>query len=388
MTNLLIKLFIGKNRDVNDPAVYKRFAALAGAVGVLVNVLLFALKLTVGVLAASVAVIADAFNNISDAGSAIIAFIGMRLALKPVDKEHPLGHGRLEYISGFIVDALIILVGFELFKSSIDKILHPVAPKIGTLTLVLLGIAALAKVWLFLFYRKMGKILSSSSIRATAADSISDALATTVVLLSALLYKAFSWNVDGWAGIVVAAFILFTGLKAAKETIDLLLGSPPAPEFIEKIYAFALRYPEVSGIHDVMVHDYGPGRQFVSFHAEVPADCDITAAHDVIDLMEREMEQAFGCIVTVHMDPIETNDGLVAEMRAFAEEAAKQTDERFLIHDFRMTYGGKHINLIFDLCIPVDCKMSKDEAAKAVAKRISEQKPDCYAVIKPEHPFV
>ncbi len=388
MSELLIRLFIGKNKNENDPAVRAKYASLASLTGVFVNILLFAAKLFIGLIAASVAIVADAFNNISDAGSAIIALVGFRLALKPVDKEHPLGHGRLEYISGFIVDAIIILVGFELLTASADKIFHPIPPKLGVLTFVFLGLAIPTKLWLFFFYRKIGNKISSASLTGAAADSVSDALATFVVLLSALVYKIFGVNIDGYAGILVAGFILFTGFKAAKETIDLLLGSPPSKEFIDEIYAFALSFDGIVGVHDVMVHDYGPGRKFVSFHAEVPSGGNMLAAHDVIDRMEREMEERFSAIVTVHMDPVETDNALVDEMRAFAEDVVKEIDPRFMIHDFRLTYGGEHVNLIFDLCVPLDCKRSLEEAAKAVENKIREKKERCYAVIKPEYPFV
>lgn len=388
MTDLLIRLFIGKNKNVKDPAVRAKYASLASVTGVFVNVLLFVAKLTVGLLAASVAIIADAFNNITDAGSAIIALVGFRLALKPVDKEHPLGHGRLEYVSAFIVDAIIILVGFELLTASVDKIVHPVAPTLSTITFVFLSLAVPAKLWLFFFYRKIGKAISSASLLGASADSVSDALATFIVLVSAIFYQLFGVNIDGYAGILVAGFILFTGLKAAKETIDLLLGSPPSKEFIEEIYTFALSFDGIVGVHDVMVHDYGPGRKFVSFHAEVPSGGDMLAAHDVIDNMERQMEEKFSAVVTVHMDPVESDNALVKEMREFTENTVKEIDERFLIHDFRLTYGGKHINLIFDLCVPLDCPLSLEDAAKAVVKRIAEKKERCYAVIKPEYPYV
>ena len=323
MTKLLIKLFVKDKDNVTDPAVRGRYAALAGITGILLNLLLFAGKLTAGLLAASVAVIADAFNNVSDAGSSVVTLIGFRLASKPVDKEHPLGHGRLEYITGFIVDMLIILVGAELFKSSIEKIASPRLPSVTTLTLVLLGAAILVKLWLFFFYRKIGRLIDSSAIKATSFDSISDVVATTLVLVSALVAKFAELAIDGWAGILVACFILFTGLKAAKETIDLLLGTPPSSEFIKAVYDFVKGYPEVAGIHDVIVHDYGPGRKFISFHAEVPANSDINYAHDVIDCIERDMNEKFGCVVTIHLDPIVMDDPRVDEMRILAEKAAE-----------------------------------------------------------------
>ena len=388
MTKFLIKLFVKNNADVTDPAVRGRYASLAAFTGIGLNLLLFAGKLTAGLLAASVAVVADAFNNMSDAGSAVVTLIGFRLALKPVDKGHPLGHGRLEYIAGFIVDLLIILVGAELFKSSFEKILSPSLPSVSVLTYALLSAAILVKLWLFFFYRKIGKLIDSSAIRASAFDSLSDTAATALVLISALVSKFAGLAIDGWAGILVASFILFTGFKAAKETIDLLLGTPPKPEFIEEIRNFVKGYPEVAGIHDLIVHDYGPGRKFISFHAEVPADSDINYAHDVIDCVERDMNEKFGCIVTIHLDPIEMNDARVQEMKKLAEESAAEIDPAFTIHDFRMTSGGKHVNMIFDLQVPSDSKMPTEEAAKRVAERISEKNPDCYAVIKAEHPFI
>ena len=388
MTKFLIKLFVKNNADVTDPAVRGRYASLAAFTGIVLNLLLFAGKLTAGLLAASVAVVADAFNNMSDAGSAVVTLIGFRLALKPVDKGHPLGHGRLEYIAGFIVDLLIILVGAELFKSSFEKILSPSLPSVSVLTYALLSAAILIKLWLFFFYRKIGKLIDSSAIRASAFDSLSDTAATALVLISALVSKFTGLAIDGWAGILVASFILFTGFKAAKETIDLLLGTPPKPEFIEEIRNFVKGYPEVAGIHDLIVYDYGPGRKFISFHAEVPADSDINYAHDVIDCVERDMNEKFGCIVTIHLDPIEMNDARVQEMKKLAEESAAEIDPAFTIHDFRMTSGGKHVNMIFDLQVPSDSKMPTEEAAKRVAERISEKNPDCYAVIKAEHPFI
>ena len=388
MTDFLIRLFIGKNKDVSDVKVRGRYASIAGFTGILVNVLLFVGKLVLGIIAGSVAIIADAFNNISDAGSSIVTLIGFRLAAKPVDKEHPLGHGRLEYVSGFIVDMLIILVGFELLTSSIDKILNPTLPNAGNVTLIILGAAILVKLWLFFFYRKIGNTINSSSIKASAFDSLSDCVATTLVLLSAIIARVWNIGIDGWAGILVAAFIMFTGVKAAKETIDLLLGSPPDPAFIEGIYEFVKAYPQVIGIHDVMVHDYGPGRQIVSFHAEVPADSDINIAHEEVDKLERDMNEKFGCIVTVHLDPIVTNDPFVNEMRKTAENAAKTVDPMCTIHDFRMTVGETNFNLIFDLVLPSDSKLSASEAEKRIVETIKAQHPNCFCVIRVEHPFI
>lgn len=393
MTDLLIKLFVKKKKTNNETmsaetAERGRYVSLAGFTGIVVNLLLFIGKLTVGIIASSVAIIADAFNNISDAGSSVVALIGFRLANKPVDKEHPLGHGRLEYVSGFIVDMLIILVGFELLTSSFDKILHPTLPNVGNITLILLGVAIFVKVWLFFFYRKIAKKANASSVRAASIDSLTDCIATTLVLVSAIVARFWNIAIDGWVGIFVAVFIIYAGVKAAKETIDLLLGSPPDPAFIQEIYDFTKEYPRIVGIHDVMVHDYGPGRQIVSFHAEVPSDSDINIAHEEVDQMERDMHAKFGCIVTIHLDPIVINDPAVNEMRALAQAAAKSMHPDFTIHDFRMTKGETNINLIFDLVLPADCTMPPEEAEALVNERIREVVPNCFCVIRVEHPFV
>ena len=373
---------------ITNPKVRGRYASIASFTGIFLNILLFAGKLTMGILAGSVAIIADAFNNISDAGSSVVTLIGFRLANKPVDKEHPLGHGRLEYVTGFIVDMLIILVGFELLSSSIEKIGSKTLPVVGVATYIILGAAILVKFGLFLFYRNIGKKINSSALNASAFDSLCDCIATALVLISAIVAQIWAVPIDGWAGILVAAFIMFTGIKAAKETIDLLLGSPPEKEFIDDIYEFCKTYKRIVGIHDVMVHDYGPGRQIVSFHAEVPSNEDINVAHEEVDKLERDMHEKFGCIVTVHLDPIVLNDPLVNEMHDLAKRAAKNVDETFSIHDFRMTIGEESVNVIFDLLVPTDCKMCAEEAEKAVTEKICAEKPNTFCVVRVEHPFI
>ena len=388
MTNLLIRIFIGKNKDPRDPKIRGKYANLGGFTGIFLNILLFAGKLTMGLIARSVAIIADAFNNISDAGSSVVALIGFRLANKPVDKKHPLGHGRLEYVTGFIVDMLIVLVGFELLTSSINKIRHAQAPTVGIATFIILGAAILVKIWLFFFYRKIAKTINSTALKAASFDSLADCVATTLVLVSSIVAKAWGWRIDGYAGILVAAFILFTGFKAAKETIDLLLGSTPDPEFIQEIYAFVKEYPLVIGIHDVMVHDYGPGRQIVSFHAEVDSAEDINNAHEEVDRLERDMHERFGCIVTVHLDPLVTNDPLLNELHAVAVAAAKEIHPDFSIHDFRMTRGETNVNLIFDLLIPSECSITAEDAENRVCEKIRAERPNTFCVIRVERPFI
>ncbi len=391
MTDILIKSFIKDKDNTGDHKVRSAYANLAGFTGIALNIFLFAGKLFVGILSGSVAIIADAFNNISDAGASVVTLIGFRLAGKPVDSDHPLGHGRMEYITGFIVDMLIILVGFELFTSSFDKILHPVKTDVSMITFVLLVIAVFVKLWLYLFYGKIAKIISSAALSASSKDSISDCIATLLVVFSSVCtyFGLFeSIPLDGIVGIVVAGFILYTGINAAKETIDLILGTPPDEEFIHSIADFVKEFPEVVGIHDLMVHDYGPGRKIISFHAEVPSDSDINHAHEVIDRMEILMADKFSCIATVHMDPIVVNDEEVSEMYRFTKACVKEIDESLSIHDFRMTKGDTHINLIFDLVVPAGGKYSIQEAVKAVNDNIVSKRADCSCVIRGEHPYV
>lgn len=387
LTNLLIKMFVKNKDDVKSTKVRSSYANLSSFTGIILNVLLFVGKLTVGLIAGSVAIIADALNNITDAGSALITMLGFRLSAKPVDKEHPMGHGRFEYVASFIVGIVIILVGAELFGSSLEKIITPVLPDVGVITMVLLGVSILVKLWLFFFYRKIGKTISSAAVSAAATDSLTDCVSTLLVLVSALCAKFANVTIDGWAGILIAAFILYAGIRSTKETIDLLLGSSPDPAFIKELEEFAKSYPEIVGVHDLIVHDYGPGRQIVSFHAEVPSTLNVNYAHEVIDDAERAIHEKFGCIVTIHLDPIVVGDEEVDRLRALAEALAKEVHEGFSIHDFRITKGEKNVNFIFDLVVPTDCKISLTDASKTVEEKIKAQNENYYAVIHAEHPF-
>ncbi len=387
MTNLLIKLFI-KDKNVEKPEIRAKYGMLSSITGIVVNILLSAVKLIIGIFANSISIISDALNNVTDAGSSIVTMIGFKVSQKKIDKDHPWGHGRMEYITAFIVDILIVLVGVELFKSSFDKIIHPTLPDISTVTIVILVIAVLTKLWLFIFYNKIAKTIDSAAIKGNAYDSISDSISTFVVLLSAIVAKIFGISIDGYASILVAIFILFTGFKALKETIDLLLGMKPDIEFVEKLEEFTKKYEMISGIHDIMVHDYGPGRKIVSFHAEVPANCDICKAHDVIDQMEQDIYDEFNCITTIHMDPIVTDDEEINEMRKKTEEIVKEINPEFSIHDFRMTDGGDRINLIFDLVVSSDSDMSHEELKSIVQQKIHSVNNKYYAVPKIENSYV
>lgn len=380
MTNLLIKIFIKNKDNVKDVKVRAKYGALSSITGIIVNILLSAIKLIIGLISNSMSIISDALNNITDAGSSLVTMIGFKVSQKKVDKEHPWGHGRMEYIAAFIVDMLIILVGLELFRSSIEKIIHPVMPDISNTTLVILIVAVIAKLWLFVFYRKISKIINSTAIKGNAYDSVSDSISTLAVLVSAIVAKYYYISIDGYVSTLVSIFILFTGFKALKETIDILLGTKPDPEFVKNIENYTKNYDMIVGIHDMMVHDYGPGRKIISFHAEVPADSDICKAHDVIDQMEQDIYNKFHCITTIHMDPIVIDNEEINQMKKLTEEIVKEINEKFSIHDFRMTDGGERINLIFDLVVPRDMEINTDELKKLVQEKIHHVNEKYYAV--------
>ena len=387
MTKLLIKLFV-KSNDVKDLKVRNKYAMLSSITGIIVNILLSIFKFVVGMIANSMSIISDAVNNITDAGSSVVSMIGFKLSQKEIDKDHPWGHGRMEYVAAFIVDVLIIIVGYQLLQTSIDKIIHPEMPSITNVTIILLVVAILVKLWLFVFYRKIANTIDSAAIRGTAYDSISDTISTLAVLISAIVAKLANVSIDGYISILVSMFILFTGCKALKETIDLLLGEKPDEEFVKEIEEFTKNYELVSGIHDIMVHDYGPGRKIVSFHAEVPANCNILKAHDIIDQMEQDIYIKFNCITTIHMDPIVTDDEEINRMRELVEKQITEMNKEYSIHDFRMTDGGEHINLIFDLVIPRDSKIDKEEVQKEAQKRLHDINNKINAVIKVEYSYV
>ena len=387
MTNLLINLFI-KDKNVKDTKVRTKYGTLSSITGIIVNFILSIVKVVIGVISNSMSIISDGLNNITDAGSSVITMIGFKMSQKKVDNDHPWGHGRMEYISAFIVDILIVLVGIELFKSSVDKIINPTMPDISAVTITILVIAIIAKLWLFVFYNKIAKIINSEAIKGNAYDSISDVISTFVVLLSAIVAKFANISIDGYVSILVSIFILFTGFKALKETVDILLGTKPDPELVEGIEEFTKKYDMIVGIHDMMIHDYGPGRKIVSFHAEIPANSDICMAHDIIDQMEQDIYDEFNCITTIHMDPIEVDNEEINKMRKITEKIVKEINENYSIHDFRMTNGGGRINLIFDLVIPREEKIDSDKLKLEVQQKIHSENSKYYAVPKIEHSYV
>ena len=387
MTKILIKLFI-KDKDVKNLEVRNKYAMLSSITGIVLNILLSIFKLIVGLISNSISIVSDAVNNITDAGSSVVTMIGFKMSQKKVDKNHPWGHGRMEYISAFIVDILIILVGFELLRTSIEKIFNPELPLIGNVTIIILVASILAKLWLFFFYKKIAKTIDSAAIKGNAYDSISDVISTTAVLISAIVARVFEISIDGYISFLVSIFILYTGAKAIKEIIDILLGSSPDPEFVKEIEEFVKNYDLVVGIHDMMIHDYGPGRKIISFHAEVPADINIGKAHDVIDKIEQDIFEKYNCITTIHMDPIVVDDEEINSMKKTTEEIVKSINQEFSIHDFRMTDGGERINLIFDLVLPREGEFNKGQIRKEVQEKIHKINNKYYAVITVEHSYV
>ena len=356
MTQLLLRLFVKNRENTQDPAVRSAVGSLSGVVGILCNLLLFCLKLLVGTLAASVSITADAMNNLSDATSSIVTLLGFKLAEKPADEDHPYGHARFEYLSGLAVAVMIIVIGFELGKSSVEKILNPTAVEFTFATCVVLLGSIAVKMWLAFFNNKLGKMINASALEATAADSRNDCIATAAVLLAALVEAVTDWKIDGWMGLAVAVFILFSGWNLAKDTISPLLGEAASRELQEQIVGFIGTDPKVLGYHDLMVHDYGPGQRFASLHVEMDKDEDPLACHEIIDDLERECFRQYGIHLVIHYDPVVTNDPELERMRALVTAILKVKDERLSIHDFRMVPGSGHTNLIFDVSLPCDLR--------------------------------
>lgn len=388
MIKLLTKLFIKDHENVANAAVRRAYGTMCSLYGIFLNLLLFTGKYFAGVISGSVAITADAFNNLSDAGSSIITLLGFAIAGKKPDPDHPFGHGRAEYLAGLALSAVIILMGFELAKSSFEKILHPEPINTGLLPALILVCSILVKFYMCLYNRSVGKKINSAAMQATAVDSLSDSVATTVVLLSMGIAYFFHVNIDGYAGLLVAVFIIYAGFNAAKDTVSPLLGQAPDPEFVQQVADIVTAHPEVVGIHDLVVHDYGPGRVMVSLHAEVRGDGNIFDLHDAIDTAETELKDRLGCIATIHMDPIEADNTEVSQMRAAVSDKLKELDNVISIHDFRMVPGPTHTNLIFDAVVPADYPKSDEELAANIRQQIHQAWPDRYAVVTIDHSYI
>lgn len=387
MINLLVKTFVKDAGNVQDPQVRQRYGTLSGAVGIFLNLLLSAGKMIAGLITGSIAITADAFNNLTDAGSSVVTLVGFRMAGKQADDDHPFGHGRIEYLSGLAVSVVILLVGLELAKSSVEKIIHPEPVEFSWLSAGILIAAICVKLWMSYFNRSLSRRIGSAAMAATATDSLSDAVATSAVLLSAIIGKFTGVNIDAWAGILVALFILRAGWGAAKDTLNPLLGQNPDPELVRDIERTVLAHPQVVGIHDMIIHDYGPGRSMMSLHAEVPAGSDIMEVHDEIDAIERELKAKYRIDASIHMDPIVTGDETISKARKMVSELVREVDPAMSIHDFRMTSGPRHRNLIFDVVVPYSVKSTDEEVRREIERKIRAADPNSFAVIQVDRAY-
>lgn len=384
MVDLLSRIFVKNYQDTKSPAVRRAYGMLVSLTGIILNIILFGAKFLVGTIAGSVAICADAINNLSDAGSQIVSLVSFRISAKPADREHPFGHARIEYVASMIVSFLILLIGVELFKESLDKIIHPELPERSVVAAIVLAASILVKLWLALFNRKIGKRIDSSVMRATAADSISDVLSTSAVLITTLVILFFpdlTIPLDAYMGVVVAILILIAGIKILNETKNSILGEAPPDEVIAEIQRVVALYPNALGIHDLVVHNYGPGHILAALHIEVDGKTDIFKTHDMIDLIEHQLRTECGIEATIHMDPIVTDDAQVTALREKVLAVVQSLDPRIRIHDFRFVAGETHTNLIFDADVPFEVKTEPAELKKQIAAKIREIDPSYVAVI-------
>lgn len=387
MTDFLIRKFVPDYRKTTDGQVRAAYGKLSSTVSIISNFALFALKLLAGILSASVAITADAFNNLSDASSGIITLLGFKMAGKPADPEHPYGHARYEYLSGLLISVLILVIGVELFKSGFDKILHPQLTVFRWLTAGILIASIAVKLWLCLFNRKIGILIDSGTLKAASADSRNDVLSTSAVLAATVISHFTRIDLDGYMGVAVALFILYSGVGLVKETISPLLGRAPDPETVQMIQDKILSYPGVLGTHDLMLHDYGPGRQFASVHVEVAAEHNMLESHDMIDNIERDFLAHTGIHMVVHMDPIVTADPVVAELRLFLEETVTAIDPALSIHDLRIVPGPTHTNVIFDCVVPAECSLIHADVCRRIREKVSASYPGYFCVITVDESF-
>ncbi len=369
MIQFLVQKFIPNWQDTKNPSVRERYGVLAATVGIFSNLLLFLIKILAGLLAGSISIIADAVNNLSDAGSSVITMLAFKISGKPADPKHPYGHARMEYISGMAVSFIIIFLGLQLMGSSFDKILHPQAISLSALTYLILIISVLVKLWQGIFNRKLGKQIASESLQATASDSLNDVIATSAVLISAVFYHFTQIPIDGWIGLLVAGFITFSGIKLVIETGNPLLGEAPDPEFIQKLGSSIMGYEGVIGMHDLQVHSYGPGQVFATVHAEVPANVDILVSHDIIDNIEREVGADLGINLVIHMDPVVTDNEQINLLREQIAQIVKSVDTDLSMHDFRAVSGPSHTNLVFDVVVPPGFEMDDERVTQVISEK-------------------
>lgn len=371
MVGFLAKVLIKNSENVTEPSVRQAYGVLCGAVGIFLNILLFIGKFLAGSISKSISITADAFNNLSDAGSSFVTLIGFKLAGAKPDIGHPFGHGRIEYLSGLVVSGAILIMAFELVKCSVEKIINPQPVEYSALSLVILVVSIGVKLYMSFYNRRIGTKLSSAAMRATAMDSLSDSCATFVVLVAAIVGRLTNVQIDGYCGVLVGLFIFYAGINAARETLNPLLGQAPEQEFVDQIEELVKTYPEVCGIHDLIVHDYGPGRRMISLHAEVPAEGDILKLHDTIDNIETKLKKELKCDAVIHMDPVVTKDEHVLYLKEQMEHIIKAVDETMTMHDFRVVTGPTHTNLIFDVVVPFGFRMSDEEIETVVQEKVA-----------------
>lgn len=388
MIQLIIKLITKNKKQVDEKKLRNLYGIICGWVGIGFNILLFVGKFFAGTISKSVAITADAFNNLSDAGSSVITLLGFRLGTKKPDADHPYGHGRMEYVSGLIVSLLIFLMGFELLKDAVAKIKDPRPVETSWLIFLILIMSILIKSYMTFYNFRYGKKINSAVLRATGMDSLSDCVATTVVLISMIVQTVTPWKIDGWCGLLVAGAVLYAAYGAAKDTLQPLLGMPPEQEFVDEIYEIVLNHPLVEGVHDLIVHDYGPGRCMISLHAEVPGDQDIYFIHDEIDRIELELKDKLGCESTIHMDPIVVNNQKVEDFKSFIESIVLECNTLYTIHDFRMVDGPTHTNIIFDVLIPRDAPEDEKELRENLAAAIKDRNSKLVPVITIDRSYI
>ncbi len=387
MIQLLSRLFIKDHKNTAFTRVRQAYGILSGAVGIFLNIILFTGKLAAGMLSGSIAITADAFNNLSDAGSSVITLIGFKMSGQKPDPEHPFGHGRIEYISGLFVSVAVLIMAFELVKSSIGKLRSPEPVNSSPLVIAILCVSILVKMYMAYYNKSLSRKLDSAAMSATAADSLSDTVSTAVVLAATLVGRWTGILIDGWCGILVGLFIFYTGIQALRETMNPLLGQPPKEEFVKNIESLVTAHPMVKGIHDLIVHDYGPGRLMISLHAEVPANGNILQIHDEIDNIEKELQEKLNCSATIHMDPVVTDNVHINHLKAEVSRIIGQISPRLTMHDFRVVEGPTHSNLIFDLVIPHDFSMTEVDVVNRVKEQIRGLQGSYYAVIQVDHSY-
>ncbi len=381
MITLLVNMLIHEKEDVKNPKVRQQYGMICGLVGIMLNILLFAGKFVAGLLSHSISITADAFNNLSDAGSSCVTLVGFKMAGAKPDVNHPFGHGRIEYVTGLIVSGAILVMAFELIKSSVEKILHPEPVTFGVLSLWILLASIVVKIYMAFYNYKIGKKLDSAAMRATATDSLSDTCATAAVLAGALVGGFSGLQIDGWCGILVGLFIFYAGISAARDTLNPLLGQPPEEDFVRQIENIVLSYQEICGIHDLLVHDYGPGRRMISLHAEVPAEGNILELHDIVDNAEMELRNKLRCDAVIHMDPVVTEDAYILELKGKIERLMKEIDSVITMHDFRVVMGQTHTNLIFDVVVPYEFALSDEALERQIQMQVNYSLGENYFVV-------